>query len=131
MQTTKHEKTAPKMQNFLKLRFDLNNRGFIISYAFYEQFKTKLLFLQTSIGNISSASYKSDLKDIIEFIESNNSTTLLGTVDFDRFTKIRDPSNVYLICDDKIDNLLIDIIDQTNIEEIINSLKDYTLILNE
>jgi hypothetical protein len=45
------------------------------------------------------------LKKIIDLIDGNNATTLIGTVDFDKFTKIRDPQQPYFICDDSYDSL--------------------------
>ncbi len=45
-------------------------------------------------------------KNIIDLIDSNNAATLIGTVDFDKYSKIRDPDELYFICDNKKDSLL-------------------------
>ena len=100
---------------------------YIITYSFYSQFKSdpKLKYLE-GIGNkIQSTDFSVKVRETIDFIESNNATTLLGTVDFDRFTKIRDPSNVYLVCNDEDENLLTDKLDLANIETIMKTFSDY------
>jgi len=80
----------------------------LLKYPFYKSLQNaflpilqdkKILFSKTT-NNILK------LKNVIDLIESNNATTLIGTVDFDRFTKNRDPNEVYFICDDKNDILL-------------------------
>jgi hypothetical protein len=97
--------------------------AYLMLYPFYEQFKLeKSISFLLDFGLINDPNYDTNLKELIELIESNNATTLLGTVDFDRFTKIRDPTQFYYICDNIDDNLLPDIIYEKNIINIINLL---------
>lgn len=61
-----------------------------------------------------------DLKDkVIDFIDSNNATTLIGTVDFEKFTKIRNPDEPYFICDGKELNLLKSVEEINNINKLL------------
>ena len=37
---------------------------------------------------------------VLDEIEMNNETTLIGSVDFSNFAEVRNPGNLYPICDD-------------------------------
>jgi hypothetical protein len=90
----------------------INKYDFYIPYN--DSFK-EILNVESIIKNKGK-----DLKEkIIDLIDSNNATTLIGTVDFEKFTKIRDPSEPYFICDEKNDSVL-KLVD--NIKEIIEIL---------
>ena len=63
---------------------------------------------------------KATFKNFNEWIDSNNATTLIGTVDFEKFTKIRNPDEFYFICDDKKSNLLLELTRIDNINQLFN-----------
>jgi len=77
------------------------------TYPFYEIFlkDTSSLFSKT-LNTSTEFLQAKNLLAVINFIDSNNATTLIGTVDFDRFTQIRDPNEIYYICDDKYDSVM-------------------------
>ena len=79
-------------------------------YNFYKQYINN----KSYIYNVLKNGYTEIIKDVkkfknevIDFIDSINATTLIGTVDFEKFTKIRDPEETYFICDDKSDSVLL------------------------
>ena len=80
-----------------------NNK--LLKYPFYESFKDTYTPILTNLDAILFENGKNLKEKIIDFIDSNNATTLIGTVEFEKFTKIRDPTQPYLICDDKEENL--------------------------
>ena len=91
----------------------------INKYTFYNLYND--LFTEILTADSIFDDYGNKLKEkIIDLIDSNNATTLIGTVDFDKFTKIRDPSEPYFICDDKEESVL-KLLD--NIDYIIKILK--------
>jgi hypothetical protein len=105
-----------------------NFYNYIMRYPFYKLFESNFLFLinTTSFSTDFYTSFTQNLNSLIIFIESNNATTLLGTVNFDRFTKIRDPQNFYLICDEKyIENISTDIIIESNLRDIFTRFVTY------
>jgi len=126
-----YNSNSPKFPKFQEI---INEFGkifyeYITTYSFYSQFRSdpKLKYLE-GIGNkIQSTDFSAKIRETIDFIESNNATTLLGTVDFDRFTKIRDPSNVYLVCNDEDENLLTDKLDLDNIQKIMETFNNYNI----
>ena len=88
---------------------------YLMTYQFYQKISSEFEYLKTdNIFAINTETNNFFIKKSIDLIESNNATTLIGTVDFDRFTKIRDPNEVYFICDGKVDNLLkqLDLIEE-------------------
>ncbi len=90
----------------------------IMEYPFYKSFESKFSFLQ-NIDELTDNKGKRLKEDVIDFIDSNNATTLLGTVDFEKFTKIRDPTQPYYICDNKNESLLKQIVVQEKINQLL------------
>lgn len=89
-------------------------------YEFYKGFiESKFKPILNSFDSIIENKGKNLKENVIDFIDSNNATTLLGTVDFEKFTKIRDPTQPYLVCDDKYDSLLKQLFDIKKIEELL------------
>jgi hypothetical protein len=86
------------------------------NYKFYESLEVKEILDANKIFNDKGKLLK---EKIIDLIDSNNATTLIGTVDFEKFTKIRDPEKTYFICDDKSDSVLLKL---ENIEKISEQL---------
>ena len=107
------------INNFTKIFYN-----YLILYPFYKNFESDFNFLTTLYNIKNNNDYILNLETLINLIDSNNATTLLGTVDFDKFTKIRDPTQYYLVCDDKIENLQTDMYNKTNINEIIKSFDE-------
>lgn len=89
-------------------------------YEFYRPFVSGVFkdVLETS-DKIILEKGKNLKEKIIDFIDSNNATTLLGTVDFEKFTKIRDPSQPYYICDDKQESTLKQMVIVEQIEKLL------------
>ena len=89
-------------------------------YEFYKGFiESKFKPILNSFDSIIENKGKNLKENVIDFIDSNNATTLLGTVDFEKFTKIRDPTQPYFVCDDKNDSLLKQLFDIKKIEELL------------
>lgn len=80
---------------------------YIINYDFY-----KKLLSTGSIYNKIFVEAKRNfvqplmLKQIIDLIDSNNAGTLIGTIEFEKFTQIRSANDIYYICDDKKNSIL-------------------------
>ncbi len=89
-------------------------------YEFYNPF-VKLVFnsILGSADNIIAEKGKNLKEKVIDFIDSNNATTLLGTVDFEKFTKIRDPTQPYFVCDDKQESTLKQMLIVDQIEKLL------------
>jgi len=93
-------------------------------YEFYKDFvELKFKPILGSFDKIIQDKGKILKENIIDFIDSNNATTLLGTVDFEKFTKIRDPTQPYFVCDNKNESLLKQLFDINKIEELLNGLE--------
>jgi hypothetical protein len=88
------------------------------TYKFYESLEVEQILDANKIFNDKGKLLK---EKIIDLIDSNNATTLIGTVDFEKFTKIRDPEETYFICDDKSDSVLLKL---ENIENISQQLDE-------
>jgi hypothetical protein len=92
------------------------------NYPFYEVYLNKSSYIYETLNEgyykiiTNIANFKNN---IIDFIDSINATTLIGTVDFEKFTKIRNPDETYFICDNKTDRVLLKL---SNIENINNML---------
>jgi hypothetical protein len=92
----------------------------LLEYEFYRDFvESKFRPILSSFDKIIQNKGKNLKENIIDFIDSNNATTLLGTVDFEKFTKIRDPTQPYFVCDDKNDSLLKQLFDIKKIEDLL------------
>uniref|UniRef100_A0A6C0DBK2 Kinesin motor domain-containing protein n=1 Tax=viral metagenome TaxID=1070528 RepID=A0A6C0DBK2_9ZZZZ len=93
----------------------------LITYSFYKPF----FELDTDYYNILTQYNKlidiDNIKKIIDFIDGNNATTLIGTVEFEKFTKIRDPTKPYFICDGKDKSLLKQLFNMEKIMELLES----------
>jgi len=94
-------------------------------YDFYAPFVTNIFNdILNSADNIIKEKGKQLKEKVIDFIDSNNATTLLGTVDFEKFTKIRDPTQPYFICDDKQESILKQLVDVKRFEELLQDEKE-------
>jgi hypothetical protein len=103
---------------FMKYRVKFILRG--LTYEFYMKNKDinevnkeieenkstfgKLINKDTTTGKVSIENQQKTL-DIIDFIDGNNKTTLIGTISFDVFTQPRDYKNYkFYICDGDVKN---------------------------
>lgn len=103
---------------FMKYRVKFISRG--LTYEFYMKNKDinevnkeieenkstfgKLINKDTTTGKVSIENQQKTL-DIIDFIDGNNKTTLIGTISFDVFTQPRDYKNYkFYICDGDVKN---------------------------
>jgi hypothetical protein len=128
--------TKKSTEKVINKKTVINNFGkifyeYIMLFDFYKTYANdpKLFYLQNNLyEQIKNEDFHTTIRDTINFIDSINATTLLGTVDFDRFTKIRKPENVYLVCDDNDENIndTIDI-DKEYINKLILSLYYYNI----
>ena len=100
---------------FVQTYEDLSEQYNTIKYAFtnhvlyspyYEKNKNFCENLRSpSFLNFNILNDDEDVQDditqtVLDEIEMNNETTLIGSVDFSNFAEVRNPGNLYPICDD-------------------------------
>ncbi len=78
---------------------------YLLQYPFYKIF-IEAEPLSEYFINPNSFYDPTKLIIIINFIESNNAGTLIGTLDFEKFTQIRSTNDIYFICDGNNNNIL-------------------------
>jgi hypothetical protein len=76
------------------------------TYPFYKDFESIYTGVLSDFEKIIEDKGRVLKEKVIDFIDSNNATTLIGTVDFEKFTKIRDPNQPYYICDKNQESIL-------------------------
>ena len=70
-------------------------------YPFYMPFIENMSKILSSYYKMMENNGRTLKENIIDFLESNNATTLLGTCQFEKYTKIRDPTQPYSMCNGK------------------------------
>lgn len=78
----------------------------INTYDFYNNFLKHGNIYFNILNNNNQFFNVQNLLQLINFIESNNASTLIGTLEFEKFTQIRNVNDVYFICDGNNHNLL-------------------------
>ena len=94
-----------KVKHGLSERFNEIREEFITHVLKSEYYNKNILFLKRiedpRFLNFEPLSdEKGDItRSILNEIEMNNETTLIGTLNFSNFAEVRDPRNLYPICD--------------------------------
>ena len=111
-----HKQYLDIIQN-LSTEYDKIRQEFIEHVLYSPYYNNNALFLEKihdpkflQFEPLDAANDNEDItRKILNEIEMNNETTLIGTMDFSSFAEVRNPNNLYPICDNVMNYTDIDI----------------------